>query len=428
MEFRQRFNRVPQPFQRVFTTEEDEDGLSKERRRNLSGRRSDDGSTASTSSSLSDGIPIPVVHEFAKPNQTEKKQDQKKPIVKSNTAEINQPSSVEDREQRCASAPPTAEESGDHQSFVSSVNFTPNQPEQQHKPVVRNVPIFVEGRDNPLPRVDEEMRSRSNTPIRGSIRPRQQSPRAQSPGQIFTRPQRAEFKGSRLSREERPQEFQIPVQHELKAEKRMPPTFKTSVQQPDAETPKQFQRPVQHEPKADQRPPSREAAKASAHPPEPEKQAPLTEHERNLAKIKDVNKDLQSLISRIEAFKGKRSDKEFLYLDEMLTRLMIRLDDVTGEDVRAVRKETIKEIQKYISLLESKIEKGSSTKNEMDVEEGCEGGKCESSANNNECSAENIGTAERDDSKMKDEVNDDNMTGSDVIKMSNESLNDSANI
>jgi len=49
MEFRQRFNRVPQPFQRVFTTEEDEDGLSKERRRNLSGRRSDDGSTASTS-------------------------------------------------------------------------------------------------------------------------------------------------------------------------------------------------------------------------------------------------------------------------------------------------------------------------------------------------------------------------------------------
>ncbi|XP_065557694.1 BAG domain-containing protein Samui-like [Artemia franciscana] len=282
---------------------------------------------------------------------------------------------------------------------------------------VRNVPIFAEGCDNPLPRVDEEMRSRSNTPIRGSIRPRQQSPRAQSPGQIFTLPQRAEFKGPRLSYEEQPQEFQMPVQHELKDENRIRPTFKTSVQQPEAETPKQFQRPDQHEPKADQLSPSQEATKAPVHPPEPEKQAPMTEHERKLTKIKDVNKDLQSLTSCIEAFKGKSSDKEFLYLDEMLTRLMIRLDDVTGEEVRAVRKETIKEIQKYISLLESKIEKGSSTKNEMDVE-GCEGGKCVSLAYDNECSAETVVTAERDDSKMKD----DNMTGSDVLKMSNDEL------
>jgi hypothetical protein len=298
---------------------------------------------------------------------------------------------------------------------------------QEHELIVRNVPIFVEGRDTPLPRVDEEMRSRSNTPIRGSIRPRQQSPRAQSPGQIFTRPQRAEFKGPRLSREEGSQEFQIPVQHELTAEKRMPPTFKAPVQQPRAETPKQFQKPVQHEPKTDQRPPSREAAKGPVHPPEREKQVHLTAHERNLAKIKDVNKDLQSLISRIESFKGKRSDKEFLYLDEMLTRLMIRLDDVSGEEVRAVRRETIKEIQKYISLLESKIEKGSSTKNDMGIQEGCGGGKCESSANDDGCSAENTVTAEENDSRMEDEVKDDDMTGSDVIKMSNDNLNDSAN-
>jgi len=210
----------------------------------------------------------------------------------------------------------------------------------------------------------------------------------------------------------------MPVQHELKDENYIRPTFKTSVQQPEAETPKQFQRPDQYEPKADQLSLSQEATKAPVHPHEPEKQAPMTEHERNLAKIKDVNKDLQSLTSCIEAFKGKSSDKEFLYLDEMLTRLMIRLDDVTGEEVRAVRKETIKEIQKYISLLESKIEKGSSTKNEMDVEESCEGGKCVSLAYDNECSAENVVTAERDDSKMKD----DNMTGSDVIKMSNDEL------
>ena len=54
---------------------------------------------------------------------------------------------------------------------------------------------------------------------------------------------------------------------------------------------------------------------------------------------------------------GSRQDKEYIYLDEMLTRELLKLDDIETEgreNVRQARKNTIKSIQDTISLLETK--------------------------------------------------------------------------
>lgn len=59
----------------------------------------------------------------------------------------------------------------------------------------------------------------------------------------------------------------------------------------------------------------------------------------------------------VEQFGGKRGDKEYKYLDEMLTRNLLKLDtiDTNGkESIRLARKEAIKCIQASIAVLEAK--------------------------------------------------------------------------
>merc|ERR1712018_1059334 len=62
------------------------------------------------------------------------------------------------------------------------------------------------------------------------------------------------------------------------------------------------------------------------------------------------------LSARIEAFKGSKKDKEYLYLDEMLTRHMLSLDCIEAngrDDIRQLRRETIKSINRCLSTLDS---------------------------------------------------------------------------
>jgi len=77
-----------------------------------------------------------------------------------------------------------------------------------------------------------------------------------------------------------------------------------------------------------------------------------------LEEVAAVQKDVDELMKQVETFTGKRQDKQYIYLDEMLTRNLLKLDlvETEGKDqVRAARKETIKCIQKAISILESKV-------------------------------------------------------------------------
>ena len=73
-----------------------------------------------------------------------------------------------------------------------------------------------------------------------------------------------------------------------------------------------------------------------------------------LDKIMDNVRDLEKKIS---AFQGDKDSKEYRFLDEMLTRNLLALDgiDTAGRaDIRQQRKESIKSINRCLSLLESK--------------------------------------------------------------------------
>ena len=74
----------------------------------------------------------------------------------------------------------------------------------------------------------------------------------------------------------------------------------------------------------------------------------------------------------MESFSGKQGDKEYRFLDEMLTRLLIKLDNIDSqgfEEVRMARKSSIVSVQQTVSLLESKVRKNSVINNVLKKEE-----------------------------------------------------------
>ncbi|XP_014662852.1 PREDICTED: BAG family molecular chaperone regulator 3-like [Priapulus caudatus] len=76
-----------------------------------------------------------------------------------------------------------------------------------------------------------------------------------------------------------------------------------------------------------------------------------------LATIADVHAETRLLVDEVAAFSGAAGDKRFLFLDEMLMRQLLRLDDVETagrDDVRAARRAAVREIQSAISRLEAK--------------------------------------------------------------------------
>lgn len=107
--------------------------------------------------------------------------------------------------------------------------------------------------------------------------------------------------------------------------------------------------------KLDSMPPTKSQTDAGSEPPKPV----VPKKPNPLHQIADIQKEVDVFAAKIDKFAGKsRSDKEYLYLDEMLTRNLIKLDviEIDGnEDIRAARKTAIKSIQKCISVLESKV-------------------------------------------------------------------------
>lgn len=74
-----------------------------------------------------------------------------------------------------------------------------------------------------------------------------------------------------------------------------------------------------------------------------------------MEKLEEVRRAVEGLAAQIEAFTGCKGDKEYLYLDEMLTRHMLSLDGIdTGgrDDIRGLRKEAIRSINRCLSLLD----------------------------------------------------------------------------
>lgn len=75
--------------------------------------------------------------------------------------------------------------------------------------------------------------------------------------------------------------------------------------------------------------------------------------------IDSTKAEVNDLLERINQFQGTtENDKNYRYLDEMLTRCILKLDNIecnTNQD-RSIRKEAIEGVNQAISILERKLE------------------------------------------------------------------------
>lgn len=410
------------PFHSSFRNRNRDSG-NRDRNNHQQGYSDEDARSQASGSSAASGISASSSHGEADINQNQqnKSSNFEEPHKKSqipqyglrNTVDIGQHHhNMENldrgnRGQRSMSAPPENRQSSNQQQpqqqeqqpqqqpqgqrYVSRIDITPqhNQPQQQksqpqqsqpqpqtqqqqQKPQqqsnVRHIPIFVEGRDEPvLPRSFDDPSSfrRAPSPFRREPsppqfhapphfqrtfgqhfggRPHQRSPHFQEsfyqPPSGFEHPSRRQQQTHTFQQPRQPQQQQY-------CERQPQQQYYTErqPQQQHYEQSKQQKSQQQAPPQQQQQPQQQE-------PPKP------TVPKDPLEKVALVQKEVDSLAEQVKQYSGNsRTDKEYIYLDEMLTRELIKLDDIETEgrdNVRQARKNAIKTIQETISLLESK--------------------------------------------------------------------------
>lgn len=135
---------------------------------------------------------------------------------------------------------------------------------------------------------------------------------------------------------------------------------------------------------------------------------PQTPHTTDcINKIQDIQRDVLDLMGKVERFGGLKGDKEYMYLDEMLTRNLLKLDtiDTNGkESIRLARKEAIKCIQASIAVLDAKSEINAKPK-EKQNENADESLKAVEASGDNISNKEN--TTESTEDQTKTVVSDD---------------------
>lgn len=84
--------------------------------------------------------------------------------------------------------------------------------------------------------------------------------------------------------------------------------------------------------------------------------APLSDN-TSLARVQQVLARVQLFQEDVDEFVGKKTDKSYRFLEELLTKELLELDSVetNGQDiVRQVRKEAVQKIQAILDRLEKK--------------------------------------------------------------------------
>lgn len=281
--------------------------------------------------------------------------------------------------------------------------------QEQPQPTVRHIPIFVEGRSEPLVnKVPEFQPSRdsstSSMPGADPAPPQQhqqQQPRMpempshhhntsdffKQHGSIFDRardfPVRSFpasttsfFNKSSPARESSPAR-QVPIFTTDAASTTVPPQQPRGSSQPRQTTPspptaaqqqeqyqqQQAQRFAQQrqQKQAQDQPDAAAAAAAAAAqaPPPPTANDPIS-------KIQKIQRDVLAIFDEVERFQGGKNgkrEKQYLILDEMLTQNLLKLDSIDAQDqpqIKSARREAIKSINHCIAVLEAKAEAGAS--------------------------------------------------------------------
>ncbi|XP_057319713.1 BAG domain-containing protein Samui isoform X1 [Microplitis mediator] len=302
-----------------------------------------------------------------------------------------------DRGQRSMSAPPenrqqeqqqpqTHAQQNQNPRFVSRVDITPQytnqnqssvpsaqqqqspqsqsppQNQQHQQSNVRHIPIFVEGRDEPvISKGSSPTYTRQQSPPRFH-QPQFESPHPEYNSSNYQRPssQFNQHFGGR--NRDWPPQYQDPFQDTFdhptirKTHQSHSPFRQDDRRRPESPVHARHQHPSHQQPQhqqpqhqQQQQQPKRQDS------PKPRKQIVPTDP---LEKVAAVQKEINSLTDQVKQWSGtSRKDKQYIYLDEMLTRELIKLDDIETEgkeNVRQARKNAIKSIQDSISLLESK--------------------------------------------------------------------------
>uniref|UniRef100_T1K7D1 BAG domain-containing protein n=2 Tax=Tetranychus urticae TaxID=32264 RepID=T1K7D1_TETUR len=85
--------------------------------------------------------------------------------------------------------------------------------------------------------------------------------------------------------------------------------------------------------------------------------------------VKEIDNEAAKLELEVDKFTGDYQDKEYKFLDEMLTRCMLKLDNIDSngrEDVRNARRSTLNRVDRCINILESKGNSSESGENKND--------------------------------------------------------------
>ena len=101
--------------------------------------------------------------------------------------------------------------------------------------------------------------------------------------------------------------------------------------------------------------PSQEPRKS---PSTSKKQETAQSQNPKIVKLEKIKEDVENLTSKIDNFQGAKTDKEYLYLEEMLTRHLIALDGIEPEgetEIRQMRKESINSVNRCLSMLDRKV-------------------------------------------------------------------------
>ncbi|XP_041646235.1 BAG family molecular chaperone regulator 3 [Cheilinus undulatus] len=160
---------------------------------------------------------------------------------------------------------------------------------------------------------------------------------------------------------EQPQQFQQ-QQHQFQD----PPQTTPQPQHPEQlmQTQQQFQQPQKQEqpqPHADitvQTPPRPEPLDKQAVPPEVTAEAePASQCQTHpgLAKVQQIVERVAKLEQEVKCFAGKKNDKKYLLLEELLTKELLALDSVDPEgrpDVRQARRDGVRHVQNILEELE----------------------------------------------------------------------------
>lgn len=266
---------------------------------------------------------------------------------------------------------------------------------------VRHIPIFVEGRDEPVINRGHENQSTPNASAQPPNQPTNTSAFAsaesssgphhhQNPhnfgrspmnfgadmgfgqdiplptGSIFDRAKDFPVRDFFNMRSASPRRSESPIHvHHQTPHQQQPSRSSPAPQQQRQPTPQNNQErqvPVQNQQRSST--PQRQAEpQQQAPPPAAEQSVPAKQKaiEDSITKIQKIQASVLDLMSRVEQFDGS-DRKEYAFLDEMLTQNLLKLDDIDAEgkeNIKNARREAIKCINSLISLLEAKNDEAS---------------------------------------------------------------------